>query len=529
MRPEQLKLYQIEPNMVGIVTTLDGIPVAEGEIAGPIIAGHENFQNGQKFINGGGRRSLQEQIILSGSWNLNPWFVKLEQVPMTEIPIGYVGVVISFVGNTQEDISGEAFTHGNLVNVGDKGVWVTPLYPGRHPLNSRIMTVELVPTTNIVLNFTTRISGDHGYDAKLVALKVLSFDGFTFDLEVFQIIHIGALDAPKVISRLGSMQNVVDHLLRPIIGNYFRNSAQEYTILDFLIARSERQAEAAEYVRTALRAYDVQAVDTLIGLITPPPELMQTLTDRKIAEEQQKTYEVQRLTQTQRQELVRETALADIQQEVVKAEQGVNISELHANARVKEATGEAESIRVTGEARADAYRAGVEALGSSSYTALQLMQVIGDRQVRVVPDVSVSGSQNGGGLVDGLLGMLLWNQASQHSEMPISPTDLSKPPAQNAITDIPEAISKAIGSSSSWKVLQNTGRNSNSSQANFSLDIRQGIPVGELATRLVNTYCLLKCKVLLLNSIFLVFYLLPLASCLILTSNLNVLQLSNMG
>ncbi len=149
------------------------------------------------------------------------------------------------------------------------------------------------------------------------------------------------------------------------------------------------------------------------------------------------------------QELVRETALANIQQEVVEAEQGVNISELHANARVKEATGEAESIRVTGEARADAYRAGVEALGSSSYTALQLMQVIGDRQVRVVPDVSVSGSNNGGGLVDGLLGMLLWNQASQHSEMPIPTTDSSKPPAQNAIADIPEAISKAIGSSSS--------------------------------------------------------------------------------
>ncbi|MCY7384229.1 MAG: hypothetical protein LH628_16910 [Microcoleus sp. CAN_BIN18] len=47
--------------------------------------------------------------------------------------------------------------------------------------------------------------------------------------------------------------------------------------------------EVAEHVCEALRAYDVQAVDTLNGLISPPAELMQTLTDRKIAQELQKT------------------------------------------------------------------------------------------------------------------------------------------------------------------------------------------------------------------------------------------------
>jgi uncharacterized membrane protein YqiK len=413
MDPKQLQLYQVKPDQVGVITTLDGVPIEEGEIAGPIIPRHDNFQKAQVFMERGGRRGLQEQVVLSGSWNLNPWFVRVEQVAMTEVPIGYVGVVISFVGPSHEDISGAAFTHGNLVSKGDKGVWVEPLYPGRHPLNRHIMKVELVPTTNIVLNFTSRFSGEHGYDSKLNALKLLSFDGFTYELEVFQIIHVGAQDAPKVISRLGSMQNLVDQVLRPIVGNYFRNSAQEYTILDFLIARSERQAEAAEHVRQALRAYDVQAVDTLIGLITPPPELMQTLTDRKIAEEQQKTYEVQRIAQTQRQELVRETALADIQQQVVTADQGVKIAELQATAQVKQANGEAEAIRVTGEAKADAYIAGVNALGAQAYTALQLMQVIGDHQVRVVPDVAVSGGNNGAGLVDAMMGMMLWNQNKQ--------------------------------------------------------------------------------------------------------------------
>ncbi len=409
MKPEQLRVYAIHADRVGIVATLDGTPIEGGEIAGPVIAGHENFQNAQVFINGGGRRGLQEQVMLSGSWNLNPWFVQVEQVPMTEVPIGYVGVVISYVGASHVDVSGESFTHGNLVSRGDKGVWIESLQAGKHPLNTKIMKVELVPTTNIVLNFTARFQGEHGYDASLSALKLLSFDGFSFDLEVFQVIHVGAMDAPKVISRLGSMQNLVDQVLRPIVGNYFRNSAQEYTILDFLSARSERQAEAAEYVRQALRAYDVQAVDSLIGLISPPPQLMQTLTERKIAEEQEKTYVTQRAAEIQRQELVRETALANIQKEVVTAEQGVNIAKLQAAAAIEQANGEAESIRLTGEAKADAYAAGVNALGSQSYTALQLMQVIGDRQVRVVPDVSVSGN-NGTGLMDAMMGMFMWNQ-----------------------------------------------------------------------------------------------------------------------
>ena len=411
MTAARLKLYTVQSDRVGIVTTLDGRPIEEGEIAGPIVAGHDNFQSAQTFSNRGGRRGLQEQVMLSGSWNLNPWFVQVEQVPMTEVPIGYVGVVISYVGQAHEDVSGEAFTHGNLVSRGDKGVWIESLHTGKHPLNTKIMKVELVPTTNIVINFTQRFKGDHGYDSSLSALKLLSFDGFTFDLEVFQVIHVGAMDAPKVISRLGSMQNLVDQVLRPIVGNYFRNSAQEYTILDFLTARSERQSEAAEYIRQALRAYDVQAVDTLIGLISPPAELMQTLTDRKLAEEQEKTYMTQRAAQTQRQELVRETALADIQQQIVTAEQGVTIAELQATAKVNEANGEAEAIRVTGQAQADTYRAGVDAVGAQFYTAMQLMQVIGDHQVRIIPDIVVGGNQSNAGALDAMMGILLWNQA----------------------------------------------------------------------------------------------------------------------
>jgi len=208
----------------------------------------------------------------------------------------------------------------------------------------------------------------------------------------------------------------VDHVLQPIVGNYFRNSAQGYTVLDFLSARSQRQVEAAEHIRKAIGAYDVQAIDTLIGDINPPAELMTTQTDRKIAEEQRKTFEVQEAAQKQRQQLVRQTAIADIQQQVVGAEQGVNIAELKGSANVKHATGEAEAIRATGRAKAEAYRAGVESVGVQSYTLMQLMQIVGDRNVRIVPDVAVNGANGSTGLVDGLLGVMLRNQTGDNVE-----------------------------------------------------------------------------------------------------------------
>ena len=422
MHPQQLQITRVEPDQVGIVTTLDGLSIDAGEIAGSTIPAHDNFQNAQAFIDGGGRRGLQEQILLSGTWNLNPWFAQVEPVSMVQIPIGYVGVVISFVGRIHEDVSGIDFKHGDLVNVGHKGVWVSPLYPGKHPLNTCVMKVELVPTTNIVLNWAVQTESHH-YDAKLSSITVRSKDGFAFNLDVSQIIHVGALDAPKVISRVGSMQNLVDHVLQPIVGNYFRNSAQDYTVLDFLGARSHRQTEAAEHIREALGAYDVQAIDTLIGDINPPKELMTTQTDRKIAEEQRKTYEVQEEAQKQRQQLVRQTSLADIQHQVVGAEQGVSIAELQANAHIKQATGEAESIRLrsigeaeairaTGNAKAEVYRVGVEAIGAQGYTVMQLMQIVGERNVRIVPDVAVSGANANPGLIDGMLAMMMRNQST---------------------------------------------------------------------------------------------------------------------
>ncbi|WP_033796766.1 SPFH domain-containing protein, partial [Bacillus pseudomycoides] len=77
--------------------------------------------------------------------------------------------------------------------------------------------------------------------------------------------------------------------------------------------RSKRQDDARKAIGDALAEYNVGAVDTLIGDIVPPEQLMQTLTDRKQAEQERVTFETQKQAQAVRQELEQATALANTQ------------------------------------------------------------------------------------------------------------------------------------------------------------------------------------------------------------------------
>ena len=118
-------------------------------------------------------------------------------------------MVISFIGQDGHDLTGSDFKHGNIVEKGFKGVWLEPLGPGKYPINKYTMKVELVPTTNLVLNWASARSEAHNLDKNLSTITVRSKDGFPFNLDVAQIIHVPTTEAPKVIARFGNMVNLV--------------------------------------------------------------------------------------------------------------------------------------------------------------------------------------------------------------------------------------------------------------------------------------------------------------------------------
>jgi len=465
---DQIKIYE---NMVGIVTALDGEPIPLGQIAGKYVEGHNNFQDFDDFLEKGGNRGLQPQVMLAGSYYINTWAIQIEQNPMTDVPIGYVGVVISYIGEDGQDVTGDTFKHGNIVSKGQRGVWMEPLGPGKYALNKYTTKLEPVPTTNLVLNWANARSESHDLDKNLSTITVRSKDGFPFNLDVAQIIHVPANEAPKVIARFGSMTNLVSQVLEPTIGNYFRNSAQDSDVISFLSTRKERQESAKNHIKTVLDEYNVNAVDTLIGDIVPPDSLMKTLTDRKIAEEEQKTYQTQKMAQEQRQGVEKETAIADMQKEIVRASQSVEIAQRTADATVKKAEGdatslklnvnaeaeatkmranaeaeatkaragaqaeatrlnasaeaekisktglaEAEKIMAIGKSTAEAYQLQVSAMGGDNFTKYKITEEIGKGNIKVIPDVLISGANGSEGGISGLLGMKLMEMMQDRNE-----------------------------------------------------------------------------------------------------------------
>jgi uncharacterized membrane protein YqiK len=465
---DQVKIYE---NMIGIVTALDGEPIQQGQIAGKNVEGHNNFQDCDTFLEINGNRGLQPQVMLAGSYYINTWAFQIEQNPMTDVPIGYVGVVISYIGEDGKDVTGDTFKHGNIVSKGQRGVWMEPLGPGKYALNKYTTKLEPVPTTNLVLNWANARSESHDLDKNLSTITVRSKDGFPFNLDVAQIIHVPANEAPKVIARFGSMTNLVSQVLEPTIGNYFRNSAQESDVISFLSTRKERQESAKNHIKVVLDEYNVNAVDTLIGDIVPPDSLMKTLTDRKLAEEEQKTYQTQKMAQEQRQGMEKETAIADMQKEIVRASQSVEIAQRTADATVKKAEGdatslklnvnaeaeatkmranaeaeatkaragaqaeatklnasaeaekisktglaEAEKIMAIGKSTAESYQLQVSAMGGDNFTKYKITEEIGKGNIKVIPDVLISGTNGSEGGISGLLGMKLMEMMDTKTE-----------------------------------------------------------------------------------------------------------------
>jgi len=387
---------------------------------------------------------------MPGTYYLNPRLVSVELVDMFRVPIGYVGVVVANVGEApaipppavEGELQRPIKRGARLALPGEKGVQRDPKDPGVYAINPRTHFIELVPTTNIVLNWAEEKSEAHKLDSSLVPITVRSKDGFPFNLDVSQIIHISRENAALVIAEFGSMTNLVTQVLQPVIGNYFRNSAQASGVIDFIQERTKRQEEAKQKITEAISSLGVEAVDTLIGDIVPPAELMKTLTDQKIAEREVETYGAQRLAEVARQELEGARAEADSRTRVVTAKRDVEVADQEAAAAIARARGEAESktinatadaqvmqvtgaaqagkIEAVGRAEAEVQKLKVDSIGQEGYARIQIAAALAEHNIRLTPDILVNGggaAGQGGGVVDALLGVML-RESLRASETP---------------------------------------------------------------------------------------------------------------
>jgi uncharacterized membrane protein YqiK len=138
-------------DMVGVVTVHDGESLPPGEIIAPTVGNdpehperyHNNFQDPDKFLKAGGKRGRQLQVLVEGTYYINRLFATIERIPKTTIEVGNVGVVVSYTGETGEDLSGKDYHHGEMVKKGYRASGAKPCCPAS--TRSTPMPVKLRP------------------------------------------------------------------------------------------------------------------------------------------------------------------------------------------------------------------------------------------------------------------------------------------------------------------------------------------------------------------------------------------------
>ncbi|MGL5152753.1 MAG: flotillin family protein, partial [Clostridium sp.] len=220
-------IIQGNSDLVGIVTVHDGPSLGSDNIICPTVGDnaneanyHNNFQNIDAFLKAGGYRGRQYQVLADGTYFINRLFATVEFIPKIIIPVGFVGVVVSYTGSKGEDFSGNDYKHGELVKKGYRGVWNEPLMPGKYAFNTYAGSIIKVPTTNVILKWISNQTGNHKYDENLKEVNLITKDAFEPSLPLSVVFHIDYRKAPLVIQRFGDLKMLVDQTLDPMISAY---------------------------------------------------------------------------------------------------------------------------------------------------------------------------------------------------------------------------------------------------------------------------------------------------------------------
>lgn len=166
---------------IGLITAMDGERIPDGNLLGRKIQGHSNFENGTAFIDRGGQKGHQLDVLMPGTYRVNTsLFVISAVVPWTHIGPDSIGIVTVLEGKPILDpnkIAADNLSleiHNNFQNAaafveagGQKGLQVAALRSGNYAVNPWFAAVDQVPMVEVKIGecgVVTSFVGDEGED-----------------------------------------------------------------------------------------------------------------------------------------------------------------------------------------------------------------------------------------------------------------------------------------------------------------------------------------------------------------------------
>jgi regulator of protease activity HflC (stomatin/prohibitin superfamily) len=418
---------------VGIVTANDGEELPENELIAKTIQGHDMFQNAAAFLLNGGQRGPQLDVLTPGKFYINPLMFSVQTSDALTVNQGQVAVIISNVGKqpaialssgelkadaVADDFNAEKY----VVTEGYRGIQRSVLGPGNFYLNLLAYRPIIINTTN------TTIDWDDAADTKFDSLNVNSKDGFALKVGVKVVIRVLPDQSPYLVSRIGSIENLITNVIHPLIDSSFRNQASTASAMQFLQDRHEQQDQAQKRAVNELSKYHVEVLSVLISNIVLPPELMETQTNKVLALQRQSMFDEQRNSEQKRIAMEKTRAEADKQATLVAAQIDVQVAEQVKQKTIAIAQGEGERIRLEGQGEADkilsigkntaqAYELTKQAVTAEGLVSIELMKLISEKQIKITPEIMISGGENSqGALVQAVLARLLKNNEIKLTE-----------------------------------------------------------------------------------------------------------------
>ena len=352
----------------------DQIVVGPGQL-GVMINKYGTELPAGEFLAAEGQRGIQREVLLPGTYKLNPYAFEVRIVPMTLIEPGTVGVIAARSGKP---------TQNQLAEPGERGVQKTVLQPGLYVLNPEAYSVERLEVgfNQITMSHAgklpeTQTTGqgqsakekkpqkDESATAVLSAVRFPSSDGFEITIDVTLLWQLLPQDAPSVVSRYGNIRKIEGNILIPQINSTARIKGSTFGAVDFIVGdkREEFQSAFQETIETTLKEKKLQVDLALVQDTLVPDNISGPIQDSRIAAEWNITNTEKTKTEAKKAEL--DEMVGKIQQieQVVEyetqrlegnltAEQQKEVNQIGAEARLKVA----ELARETAIIRADTKR-----------------------------------------------------------------------------------------------------------------------------------------------------------------------------
>jgi len=430
---------RIDENEIGIVDARDGLAMARTDVVVHTPDDMNGFQDGQLFLDKGGKRGPQENILTPGTYYINPYMFAVSKRKQTLVRQGEVAVLISNIGKDPadfepagDDLHADTRTR-HVVPKGFRGIQREVLGPGAYNINPLAYSAIIIPTTTRSVDWSaekTKPGETSGFDP----FQVVSHDGFEMKVEVRCQYRILPENAPYVVQKIGSVEELEKNVIHPQIDGIFRAQVSRSPAIAYQQNRAEEQKAAEEAVRQDLAKYRVEVVSVMITNIHLPEALMKTTQQKNLAEQEKSMYDAKKDAEQRRIEFEKTKAEADAQVKIISAEAGIKVAQHEARQVEERAKGDASKVRMIaeaeasktqqigdaeatvvrskGEAQAKAYRDQVDALTAQGVTTVEVMKAISAAGLKITPDILVGGAgdKGEGGLVQVLLAQLVRQQ-----------------------------------------------------------------------------------------------------------------------